>query len=324
MEQVSKSDFFALTTDFDVIPFTQTEAWVTVQSAFNDKNLLFLVNLLPNPTVACVAHIKQKFGVRMLLIEAECRKTVHCKMAVLTQFYTSLQELAVDAIEIKSNLRYDAQYEIAIRQAGFLRPVGFFSVALSSYIHLDGEIKYNDNWKRNLKKADTFNLVFEAMENPTNEDVHCFLNLHTEMSVSKNVPQPFSFKMIKTLLLSPHFQLFFAKDETDERIATILIHKAHTHAGLLYAASSSKAHASAASFYLYDKLFEYLAAQQILIFDMEKLAPSTHSTNAVFLFKNGIKGEYTLVNGEWAWYKRPYLRPLMYFAKKLLWKNIEV
>ena len=65
------------------------------------------------------------------------------------------------------------------------------------------------------------------------------------------------------------------------------------------------------------------SAQPRKTFDMEKLAPSIHSTNAVFLFKNGIKGEYIVVNGEWSWHKNSFLRPLMYIAKKWFLKKIE-
>jgi hypothetical protein len=323
MEEVSKSDFFQLTADFECIPFTQTQAWVTTQSGHNDANLMFVVDKLPHPTIACVAHIKRKFGYTILYIEAERRKNSHCKPSSISQFYTELKQLDVDVIEVNSPLPYFFDYEIGIRQAGFLRPVGLFSVSLSSHIQLDREIKYNDNWKRNIKKAEAFDLQFEEITEISDASIDDFFRLYAEMCSNKNLPQPFSFAGIKNLLSSPNFKLFFVQNKDKERIATIIIHISRTHAGLLYAASGDKAHACGASFFLYDKLLHHLANQKIQTFDLEKLAPSTHSTNAVFVYKNGIKGELTLVNGEWAWYKRSYLRPCMYLVKKLIWKRIE-
>jgi hypothetical protein len=54
---------------------------------------------------------------------------------------------------------------------------------------------------------------------------------------------------------------------------------------------------------------------------MEKMAPSTHSMNAVFLFKQGIKGTLTTLCGEWQWTKRKWMAVGMYFLKKIIWKK---
>lgn len=323
MEKVSKQEFYSLIKGFEQIPFKQTEAWVTAQSRHDDTKLAFFVDQLPEPLIACVAHVKKKAGLKMYYIEAEAIRYKDIKHAKLTSFFQDLQQTGVDVIEINSPMPYDATYEIALRQAGFLRPVGQFSVALSSYIFLENEIKYNDNWKRNMKKAANNQLSFEVIDNAVDDDINDFIKLYNEMSVQKNVAPTFTFSSLRTLLASANFKLFFVKNEQNERIATILIHYNNNHAGLVYAASGEKAHQCAASFFMYDKLFHYLSQQHIKTFDMEKLAPSIHSTNAVFLFKNGIKGEYIVVNGEWSWHKNSFLRPLMYVAKKWFLKKIE-
>lgn len=324
MEKIDQNTFFTITKHFDVIPYSQTESWVMAQSDNDPLKLLFLVDNTSNPKIGCIAHIKKKCGLKMLLIEAERREKKIFKSSTIRCFYEELRQLGFDAIEINSCLPYSSEYEIGIRQAGFLRPVGLFSVQLTSYIHLDTEIKYDHNWKRNLKKAETFGLTFEIINKPISKDIQDFLELYNEMISRKKVPSTFTFNTINTLLVSNYFQLFFIKNESGKRIATIIIYKVRSYAGGLYAASGKLAHDCAASFYLYDNLLQYLAQNGILIFDMAKLAPSTHSTNSVFIFKNGIKGEYVLVNGEWSWYKNNWLRPLMYVAKKLLWKKIEV
>ena len=256
----------------------------------------------------------------MYYIESETIRYKDIKHAKLTSFFQDLQQTGVDVIEINSPMPYDATYEIALRQAGFLRPVGQFSVALSSYISLENEIKYNDNWKRNMKKAANNQLSFEVIDNAVSDDINDFIKLYNEMSVQKNVAPTFTFSSLRTLLASANFKLFFVKNEQNERIATILIHYNNNHAGLVYAASGEKAHQCAASFYVRQIVSLFVAATH-KTFDMEKLAPSIHSTNAVFLFKNGIKGEYIVVNGEWSWHKNGFLRPLMYIAKMVFEKD---
>lgn len=144
------------------------------------------------------------------------------------------------------------------------------------------------------------------------------------MKEQKNVSQPFSASSIETLLSSENFQLFFVKNAEEERISTIIIHKSGEHAGLLYAATGKKAHTCSAGFFMYEKVIQFLKEGNFSTFDMEKLAPSTHSTNSVFLFKNGIKGNHIVVNGEWAWYKKQWTRPMMFFVKKYLQHRIEI
>ena len=324
MEKIDQNTFFTITKHFDVIPYSQTESWVMAQSDNDPLKLLFLVDNTHNPKIGCVAHIKKKCGLKMLLIEAERRENKNFKSSTIRCFYEELRQLGFDAIEINSCLPYSSEYEIGIRQAGFLRPVGLFSVQFSNYIDLSNEISFNENWRRNLKKASANNLSFEVIDEAQKKDIEDFLNLYGEMKEQKNLSQPFSASSIETLLSGENFQLFFVKNTEEERVSTIIIHKSREHAGLLYAATSEKAHICSAGFFMYEKVIQFLKKENFSTFDMEKLAPFTHSTNSVFLFKNGIKGSHIVVNGEWGWYKKQWIRPMMFFVKKYLQHRIEI
>ena len=106
-----------------------------------------------------------------------------------------------------------------------------------------------------------------------------------------------------------------------ERISGIIYHHVRSHAGLLYAANGDKANEYHAGFQQYKQLLTLLASEGVQTFDMEKMAPSTHSMNAVFLFKQGIHGELLPLCGEWSWYKHRWYGIGMYLIKKYLWKK---
>lgn len=87
MEKVSKQEFYSLIKGFEQIPFKQTEAWVTAQSRHDDTKLAFFVDQLPEPLIACVAHVKKKVGLKMYYIEAEAIRYKDIKHAKLTSFF---------------------------------------------------------------------------------------------------------------------------------------------------------------------------------------------------------------------------------------------
>ncbi|OIP84710.1 MAG: hypothetical protein AUK44_01800 [Porphyromonadaceae bacterium CG2_30_38_12] len=322
MQLVDRQFFFDTVKNFPQRHFSQTEAWVDAQTKGDWQKLLFVLDDVDAPHIACVAHSKNKFGLRTLLIEGECFVgDVNSKL--IKSFYEAFATLGYHLVVINNHRPYETAYEIGLRQAGFLRPVGLFSVQLSSYIDLQQDINFNSNWKRNIKKAQAFDLIFEPVDQVHPTDIHDFLTLYDEMRSMKQVEKPFDFNMLQRLLASNNFQLFFVQ-QAGFRIATILIHANKVHAGLLYAATSKKALENAASFFMYSELLSYLRSKEIQTFDMEMLAPSTTTTNSVFLFKNGIKGRYVTLNGEWLWTKQDSFKLLWYFIQKYIFKRTQI
>jgi len=261
----------------------------------------------------------------MLQIEGECllnENNIDCKE--VREFYEEIAQSGFDMVEVNSSLPYDALYEIGIRQAGYLRPVGMFSTPLSSWIYLQQEIHYNRNWERNIKKSEKYDLELEIIEQPSEKDCNDFCEIYNLMSNRKMINKLFSQK-VSALLMDEKFQLLFVK-ENNERIATIIIYlnKSNATANGIFAGSTGKALTTHATFFMYDSMFQYLKRMNYKIYDMARLSPSTHSKQSVFLFKNGVKGDYLLYCGEWSWYKKQIYRPLMYFVKKYLFKRVEV
>lgn len=318
MQEVSKDIFYKAIETWEDVPFAQMEGFVRMQSGDGLKQVRYFLD----ENIGCAAHVKRCMGLTMLMIDTECWKHKQTKPSTIAHFYEALLHTNADMIEVNSRRKYQADYEIGIRQAGFLRPVGSFSFELTNLIDLTQPLSFNENWKRNLKKSETYNLTLERLESPAEKDIVDFMRLYGEMCAQKKLATPFTHNLIKILLSDSHFHLCFICEET-KRLAAIIYHQSRTHCGLLYAATCSEGNDKHAGFQLYNKLLTLLQSEGAETFDMEKLAPSTHSMNAVYQFKQGIRGELTTLCGEWSWYRRTWLGIGMYFVKKYLWKKTQ-
>ena len=324
MKIISKDLFFEITKQFECVPYTQTLGWHSYFISDEKDDFVFLVDDESKPQIACFGHVKRALGFKMLLIEGECLKLASYKSVLIKSFYEGFPQLNFDMVEVVSNSIYNSEFEIGIRRAGFLRPVGSFSMPLSNWINLKEEIQYNSNWKRNNKKSLDFKLSFELHETPTDDLIQTVISLYNQFTQEKGFAHQLHVESTKRLLQSDNFSLAVVTNEEKSIVSFIIFHQNKHHAGLLYAAKSEDAKENGATFFMYSSLFEALKDKGIETFDMEKLVPSTHSTDGVFLFKDGVKGDRVVYNGEWSWYKKSIYRPLMYFVKKGLFKKREI
>lgn len=323
MRQVDKETYFQLTEKFKEIPLNQSYGWYAMNSLYHPEKIIFLINDTANPTIACIGHIKKAGTLKMLLIEGERYINEDAvQSSMIKKFYSEIVTLGYDMVEICSNAIYHFNYEIGMRQAGFLRPVGQFCFPSTKMIDLTLPISYNRNWKRNLQKASEQHLIFEVVEHITMKDIDDFLKIYLSLADRKKISFTYTPKQIYNLCLSKDFQLFFVSSNLVRQVSFI-VYRADNQVTPLYAASNENALETSATYFMYEQLFNYYKQSGIKKFDMAKLLPSTKSINNVFLFKNGVKGSFIQLNGEWSWYKHSIYRIGMYFVKKYLFKKRE-
>lgn len=319
MQTVDTETFYRHISTFTHVPFTQTKAWIEAKRCLCACQLIGFVDT----NISCIGVERRFAGIRWLTIEDECLRSESIKNSARIAFYTAIREAGYDIIEVNNRQSYQPEFEVAMRQAGLLRPVGSFSCQLTNIIALTEPLSFNENWRRNLKKAAQSQLQLRYAEEPDEQDIERYFRLYREMSEHKQIGTPFNREYIRTLLESPHFRLYFVEHEQQE-IAAIIVHTAGTHAGLLYAANSERANELCAGAYMYEQVMLHLADSGFCTFDMEKLLASTHSTNSVFIFKQGVKGQLSALNGEWSYYKRVWMGIGLFLLKKLYWKNQQV
>lgn len=319
-----KNTYFQILEKFEIVPYTQSRGWYEMHSMHKPERIKFFVNDKENPTIACFAHERKLFGIKIIFIEDEAYKNASAySVDKIRSFYEEINRLGYNIIEVNSNSLYNFDYEIALRQAGYLRPVGLFSLPSTKIIDLTQTVEYSRDWKKNIKKANKKELHFEPLEKVTKQDCDEFIAIFAEMGRAKSLPIPFSAEMLENLCSTGEFKMIFVSRD-GVRIAATIIYMDSEMGLSLYAASSSMARKTSASYFMYNELFKYLNSVGVLVFDMGKLLPSTKSVNNVFLFKNGIQGTHIQLNGEWGRYSNSLLRSGMYFVKKHLLKKNEI
>jgi hypothetical protein len=325
MKIIDKNTFFDIIQTFDFVPFTQSKGWWAYNSTEDENRFAFFVDSLEKPTIACMGHVKNFAWLKMLQIEGECfadEKNIDSKK--IKEFYKEITQAGFDMIEVNSSLPYDALYEIGIRQAGYLKPVGLFSTPLSILIDLQKPIEYDKNWQKNLKKAAKYQLEFSHISHVNEKDIEDYILLNKELVSRKQFVGTLSGKALAALLSDEHFELFFVENEEKKRIAGEVTYSRKGISTSIYAANSQEGRKKATAYFRYDKIYKFYKEQNFHFFDCGRISPATHKKNDIFLFKNGVKGDYLLYCGEWSWYKKQIYHPLMYFVKKYLFKRIEV
>ncbi|MFZ4455016.1 MAG: hypothetical protein ACOYOT_02220 [Bacteroidales bacterium] len=319
-----KERYFSLIKDFDYIPFSQTEAWYNFYNVRKPLNARFFVDDETSPEIAFMGIEKKIAGINMLFLEGECFGKLPVDNKKMKLFFESLGSIGYHIIEMDSCLIYDPNYEIGIRRGGFLRPVGLFSASFSTLVHLNKSVQFDKNWHQNLKKSDKANLKFELSSSISDEQIYIFFELYQEMLSRKGFGDSTQIEQFQQLVNQPEFSCSTVRNSDDKIICMVLFHQRRSQCVDLYRVTTPEARENGASFFIYRELFSALSKLKFESYDMGRLAPSVHSKDAVFKFKSGVKGEYVVYNGEWAWYRFSILRPLMYFVKRFLMKRIEV
>jgi len=324
MEKIDKTLFFDIINNFAIVPFTQSRGYIEMSDGGNQNRYMFFVDSLEKPSIACAGYIMKRFGLKLLIIDGEClcdEKNIDSKK--IRDFYKEIAQAGFDMVEVSSSLPYNALYEIGIRQAGFLKPVGLFSTPLTIVVDLQHEISYNKQRTVNLKNTEKFSLALEYVQNPTDEHINRYVVIHKEMSDRKQFIDTVNFDRIKILLSDTNFYLFFVK-KGKNYVAGNIVYARNNAAIGVYSCTSFEGREVYAGFFMKDKIYSLFKEQGYFTFDYGRISPAAHKKNNLFIAKNGVKGDYLLYCGEWSWYKRQIYRPLMYFVKKYLFKRVEV
>ncbi len=306
--------FFELQAEFERIPFSQSEAWYNYIRSQGKEVVLFM-DKLNSPAILTWGFIEiiPVFRKKILRIEGECYRQGSGED--IQRFYKDLRDLDYAGIELNSNTVYDIEFEIHLRRAGFLRPIGTFSCPLTIEIDLEGELNGNRNWKRNVKLAESNNLKCYPILQPTPETVNKIISMFTEMAELKKLGYQLSAESIQELMGSPGTRTILVSNEDGVPIAARIIHVHKKHASDVFAANSNLARNCGATFLLMQYIFETLKAESLQSFDFGRIPPSNHASDNVYIFKNSARGKKIQYNGEWCSYRSKFMELSIFIYK---------
>lgn len=311
--------FFELQSQLEQRSFLESRGWYLSQT---NSKIHFFVDDDQHPSIAVWGREFKipLFGKKLLLIYGEALSS-DINEKKIRAFYSDLIELEFFGIEINSSNTYSTEYEIGLRRAGFIRPIGSFSCPLTIVNKLQEEPNFNRNWKRNVKKAEKSGLFFKEIQEVDEKIIDSFIRLFQELADLKGLNYKLEEKSLSKLLSSTDMRLFFVYSKGNKPLAARIVNVNPPFSADVYAANSVDARKNGATYYLMQNIFETLSKEQFTEFDFGRIPPSNHSTDNVYIFKNASRGKKVQYNGEWSFYKNKTLEVLMYFYKRHILKK---
>lgn len=315
MEIIDKKSFFEIIKQMETIPFPQGRGW---DQYMNDKsNSIYFVDNYSAPTICCRGEVyKKPFIGSILRIQGEAMKDPN--QETIRNFYTEISRMEYSLVLVSSFSLYNTDYEIGIRQAGFVRPLHQTTCPLTILIDTINRPVAHRTWKRNIKKAITAGCTFRIIKDPGLDESRIFTQIFKEMAIKKNLSYSLDEQDIYKLLQDPAFRLFFIYNPTGTVISGRIVYVDGKQAWDVYAANSNDSRQNGASYYIIEEILQYLATQNIGIFDFGRIGPGTNTSNQVYLFKQSSGGYPVQYNGEWTFVKNKYSELLMLIYRYVL------
>lgn len=324
MEIVDKDSFFEIQSKMDWISPHQCLGWLNYQER-NDTSFCYFVDNIEKTTICSWGRlIKKKYVGKFLRIYGESYKCNILKDDI-RKFYTSISELASKSnivfIDIQTDSLYNIDYELGIRQAGFMRPMTLSLCPLTIIVELDKERESSRLWRRQLKKAQEQDILFEYIDKPTEEHIHQLCSIYGEMVRTKHLRNNLNESAISILLNDPSFYLFFVYSENGEPLAARIIYVRQDFSGDVIAANSDKARViKGTTYFLMENIYSWLRERMVRKFDFGRIGPSLGTSNHVYEFKKYSGGKEVQYNGEWIrFFKKSWIEYLIAWKAHERW-----
>ena len=290
------------------ITFEQDKGWRNYEKKRQMDYLYFVDNEVCLNIACCGRVIKKPFIGKILNITGEVLSKDDLSEKVMRKFYQSLiEEADCDMITYNSKAPYKAEMDIALRHAGFNRPLGFRTCPLTIFVDLvdDNEYRRDRNWRRNAKKAIENKLTFNYIDQPTLEDAKTVCRMFDEMSKTKHLSYGLEPDCLFELVSRPNYRLYYVcKDGRPLCARIVYIYKGMAED--VIAANSNEAREYAATHFMMDSVFKDLNRIGATVFDFSRIPPSNNETDSVYVFKKASGGKEVQYLGEWMWTKKKY------------------
>ena len=315
IEIKNHNEFFKLQSTLSHVPFTQSKPWYDML-VINGAVIRCFLSSEHKPVIALwgVESKMPFFGKSIFRISGEAYDKILDEKVIKT-YYEHLINL-FDAIEIDSNNKYQIDFEIGLRRAGFKRPLGSFSCPLTLENDLTEVQSRSRNWKRNLKIAEKSGLVFKKITEIGDVHIHEFVSFFNEMALTKKMTHHARYNEIKALLNHDSIMLYTILTSSGDTLAYRIIQIHNNYAFDIYAANSNESrNYRGATHFLIESIFKDLSTLGTTHFDFGRIPPSNHSTDKIYEFKIAARGKKINYNGEWSYYKSMLIEFIVLFYK---------
>jgi hypothetical protein len=294
--------FFNIQRKMSYIPFSQSKGWHDFRLCKKGSRAVYFIDDIENPNICAWGLVRQVplFG-KIVQIGGESYNNTLSKLQI-KGFYEQIASYSKHhymMIHISNTDVYDVNYEIGIRQAGFIRPLTAMDCPLSIIIDLP-TWKASSKWKYQVKEAQKKNLNFMYIDNPDRTQIKTACATYAEMTHEKGMTNRLDINDLQILLSDEHFKLFIVSTSDKRPVAFCIAYIYNKTAYYLIATTSIIAKKiNGCSRFMVNSLFEWLKNNEVEHFDFGRIGPGKRSSNSVYEFKSYAGGTTVSYNGEW-------------------------
>lgn len=320
--EVTKDQYWSIVSSFDNIPTEQSKCWIDAIYSQSAARLVYFVNSVENPNVACVGYSSyHRFLGRHLHIEGLCLNN-KVPVSEIKSFFTALTEEDYSYISFSDIYEYRPDFEVAIRRAGFIRPAGISLCPLTMMIDLQSNFTFHKTWVRGVKKSIASGNTFEFIKEPNHDYAVIFEGLFKSMSERKGLKSyPKAYQVEKLLSQNSPYHLFVIKNKCGNIISARV---EYTNQNLVYdiwAANSDEAMKTGAAYHIQEEVFNFYKNLNYSKFDYGRIPPSADYMDNIYLAKSYSGGYPVAYNGQWEYSKSNLYSFLLSFRAFILNKQ---
>jgi hypothetical protein len=317
---IDKEQFFQIQSRFTDIPFEQSKEWqISIYSSFLDR-IQYFTDSIDNPRICCWGYYSEKIHVIKKINIKGITKKSDITSSELKSFFKSLIDEKFSIISISDISEYDPNFEVGIRRAGFVRPLGLSVCPLTIIVDFSLPFSFHRQWKRSVKKSKECGNYFYMVEKPTYKDAIDFEQIYKQMSERKILGSYPSANQVFALL-GDSFKLFFVENKNHERISARIEYKNGNLIYDIWAANTKEALKTGAVYMIQEQIFDFFRSQGFKKFDYGRIPPSPDYMDDIYLAKTYSGGHPLSYNGQWYYSKSLILTFLMSFYQHFVRKD---
>lgn len=296
---IDRQRFFEIQKSFNFVPFNQTEAWL--ETTANSNDIVFFVDSEDNPNICCWGRLfERSFLGFHLMIDGLSINSFSIK--IIRDFFQNIVKNGYSLIEVSDIGYYNPNFEIGIRQAGFIRPLLNLS-PLTLLVNLKEDFQFHRDWRRNIRKANSNNISFKVIDKPSIQDCEVFTTLFNQLKYRKGLSFNIEPETLYNLLVSDEFKLFFTTGESNQTFSARVVYITKKLAYDVYAANSDEGIRNGAAYYIQENILYYLKDNGVEAFDYGRIPPSADEMNNIYIAKSYSGGVPMQYNGQWVFNK---------------------
>lgn len=298
--RVEKEQYFKLQERIKDIPFVLSREWHDMTA--KGTEMAYYVSQIDDPRICCFGYITHsRFLGKRLRIEGLSAEP-DANITELRTFYQSIVGDEYDYIILSDIGKYSPIFEVGVRRAGFIRPLGLSLCPMSLEIDFTKDFQFHRKWRSHVKKSIAAGNAFYVVEDPASKDAEDFRRMFLEQKERKNLGYCFSVDELMTLLHG-HYKLFFVKNKEGKNVSGRIVYIYNKKSYDITTANSYEGISTGAVYHLQQEMLEYLKRERIQTFDYGRIPPSADYMDDIYIAKSYSGGTPIGYNGQWIYTK---------------------